>query len=264
MHGGEPDLPGVSGAQADRSPASPLAESRPRSRVRDRAVAVGIAAAAAVTAILATSGGGSTPTAQPSSQAAALVASARRAIASASSVVVAGSIDSGGQVIGLSLDVVNGRGAEGTMTIRGATIEIIVLHDQGYMTTTVAGWKLLAGADGAEAAAVLNGRWVSLPMTAQFSSLFKLANQNELFGRLLASRGTFVRGSATTLNGQHVMSVTNTATGGTLYIATAGQSYPVEVTKSGPDGGTIRFSNENKPVHLAAPPHPISLTGLGG
>ena len=212
-----------------------------------------------MTAILASSGGGGTPNAQQSDHAAALVASARRAIASASSVFVTGSVDSGGQVIGLRLKLVNGQGGEGTITARGASIQLIVVHGRGYMTTTAAGWRRLAGANGAEIGALLNGSWISLPPTGEFSSLFKLTSQNVLFAHLLASHGTFVRGSTTTLDGEHVISVTNTATGGTLYIATTGPPYPVEITKSGPNAGTVRFSNENQPVHLAAPPHSISL-----
>ncbi len=254
--GSESAVPGLSGADGEPPFAPPPAERRSG---RALLVAAGIAAAAAVTAILASSGGGGTPNAQQSDQAAALVASARRAIASASSVLVTGSVDSGGQVIGLRLKLVNGQGGEGTITARGASIQLIVVHRRGYMTTTAAGWRRLAGANGSEIAALFGGSWISLPPTGEFSSLFKLTNQNVLFARLLTSHGIFVKGATTTLNGEQVIGVTNTATSGTLYIATAGPPYPVEITRSGPNAGTIRFSNENLPVRLAAPPHPISL-----
>src|SRR6202034_2678421 len=96
--GGEPDLPGRLGVDAERPLASPAGEGAPRSSERRLGRALlgtaGIVAVAVVTAVLAASGGGGTPAAQQRSQAAAIVASARRAIVSASSVVVSGSIDS--------------------------------------------------------------------------------------------------------------------------------------------------------------------------
>jgi hypothetical protein len=179
-------------------------------------------------------------------------------------VVVSGSIDSDGQMIGLSLALVSGEGAKGTMTVHGVVVQLVVVRGHGYITTTAAGWRRIGGADGAAASALLAGRWLEVPTTGQFSALFKLTNQSDLFGRLLAPHGTFVSGPATTLDGQHVASVTNTNTGGTLYVATSGPPYPVEVTNSGSDRGTLlRISQENKPVRLAPPPNPISLPALG-
>ena len=47
-----------------------------------------------------------------------------------------------------------------------------------------------------------------------------------------------------------------------MYIAATGQPYPIEITKSGSDGGKISFDRWNKTVTLAAPANAIDVAQL--
>jgi hypothetical protein len=59
-----------------------------------------------------------------------------------------------------------------------------------------------------------------------------------------------------------VITITNASHGGTLYVATTGKPYPIQITKSGTSGGKILFDRWNAPVTLVAPKHSIDLSQL--
>jgi hypothetical protein len=59
------------------------------------------------------------------------------------------------------------------------------------------------------------------------------------------------------------VTVRDTTAGGTLYVATTGQPYPLQILKAGHNGGHVRFSDFNRPVSLQPPPHAIRLPGTG-
>ena len=48
----------------------------------------------------------------------------------------------------------------------------------------------------------------------------------------------------------------------TLYVATTGKPFPVELTKNGTDGGTIAFAEWDKPVTLTAPANAVDIEQL--
>jgi hypothetical protein len=45
----------------------------------------------------------------------------------------------------------------------------------------------------------------------------------------------------------------------TIYVATTGKPYVVSITSPGKNGGTLNFTNYNKPVNPTAPPNPITV-----
>jgi hypothetical protein len=55
-----------------------------------------------------------------------------------------------------------------------------------------------------------------------------------------------------------VIAVKDTTNGGTLYVATTGEPYPIEVIKNGSDGGQIAFDSFNQPVRLTPPSDAIA------
>ena len=71
-----------------------------------------------------------------------------------------------------------------------------------------------------------------------------------------------MKGASTTLIGQKVLAVKDTSAGGTLYVATTGPPYPVDVSKGGTGGGRIVFDGWNQPVSITAPASAIDVTQL--
>jgi hypothetical protein len=101
-----------------------------------------------------------------------------------------------------------------------------------------------------------------VPRTREFAALVKLTDVHFLFSRLLRSNGQLTKGGRSTFNGQSVIAVNDSA-GGTLYVATTGEPYPILVSNSGQSGERLTFNRFNETVTLTAPRHAINLAKRG-
>jgi hypothetical protein len=128
-----------------------------------------------------------------------------------------------------------------------------------YIQGSSAFWQHFGGG---AVARLLNGRWLKAPATGQFASIAALTNMQRLLGSILLNHGALSKGSTTTVNGHHVVAVTDKSKGGTLYVATNGPPYPVEIKRGGTGGGQIVFDRFNQPVALTAPPNSVPLSQL--
>ena len=84
----------------------------------------------------------------------------------------------------------------------------------------------------------------------------------KLFNQLLSSHGKLAKGKTTTIHGQQAIAVSDTTNGGTLYVATTGKPYPLEISKTGSSGGQITFDHFNQPVSLTPPANAIDISQL--
>jgi hypothetical protein len=191
-----------------------------------------------------------------------IVAAAKTAADGASSVHVSGSIVSAGSPITLDLELVSGKGGRGQISEGGLSFNLILLDGTAYISGSPAFYSHFGGP---AAAQLLEGKWLKAPSkTGNFSTLGSLTNLSELLDTALTDHGTLAKGPTTTLGGAHVLSITDVAHGGTMYVSTTGKPYPLEITKSGAGGGTISFDRWNAAVTLAAPKDTIDLAQLEG
>jgi hypothetical protein len=186
-----------------------------------------------------------------------IVSSTNQAIKTAKSVHVSGSLVSSGEPITLDLNIVSGKGGSGQMSENGLTFQLVNLNKTVYVKGTPAFWRHFGGS---AAAQLFQGKWLKAPATGNFASFAQLTNLPTLFSRILSSHGTLAKGSPTTVNGQKVIAVKDTTEGGTLYVSTTGQPYPVQISKTGSDGGRLVFDHYNRPVTLTAPSNAIDIT----
>lgn len=213
-----------------------------------------------IAAALAGCGGSGSDNGVASKSPAEIVTAASDAINHASSVHVAGSIVSSGTPVSLDLNLVSGKGGRGQMSESGLIFRVVAVGQTVYIQGTPAFWQHNGGA---AAARVLSGRWLKAPATGQFSSLAQLTNMQQLMTTLLTSHGTLSKAGVTTLRGHQVVAVSDKTRGGTLYIATTGHPYPIEIRKQGSSGGQIAFDRFNQQVSLIAPAHAIDISQLG-
>jgi hypothetical protein len=199
---------------------------------------------------------------EASKSASQILADAVSVAQGASSVRVSGSITDNGQPVSVDLKLVNGKGGSGSMTIQGAPVQIVDVNATLYMNGSDAFWNKVGG--GSAVVALLHGKWLKAPATGNFSSLANLTSIHTLFSQLLDSHGTLTKGSAKTVNGQSVIAITDSAKGGTIYIATTGKPYPVQLAKSGGSGGAVNFSQYGQAVSLSAPANAIDISQLKG
>jgi hypothetical protein len=190
-----------------------------------------------------------------------IIAAAKVLADAASSVHVSGSIVSSGTQITLDLDLVTGKGGRGRLSENGLSFELVQIHGTAYIKGSPAFYTHVAGP---AAAQLLQGRWLKAPASSgNLASLASLTDLRQLLDTTLAGHGTGLRkGAITTVNGQKALAVTDTSTGGTLYVATTGPPYPIEVTKGGTGGGKIVFDRWNQPVSVTAPANAIDITQL--
>jgi hypothetical protein len=188
------------------------------------------------------------------------VAVAKVAADSASSVHVSGSIVSGGSPITVDLELLAGKGGRGRIAENGLSFDLIQVAGTAYIRGSPAFYSHFGGA---AAAQLFQGKWLKAPTSnGSFSTLGSLTNLSQLIDSALASHGTLQKGATTTANGRQVLPILDASHGGTLYVATTGKPYPIQITKSGTSGGKIVFDRWNAPVTLVAPKNAVDLSRL--
>jgi hypothetical protein len=189
-----------------------------------------------------------------------IVAAAKSAADSAKSVHVFGSVAGKSSAVTLDMELVAGEGGHGQLSENGLSFELIVTGGSVYIKGSPA---FYAHVGSPAAAQLLQGKWLKAPTgSGQFASIGSLTDLRRLVDSALANHGTLAKGSTTTVNGQPAIAVNDVSKGGTLYVATTGQPYPIEVTKAGHGGGKVTFDRWNQPVTLNAPANAISLPAL--
>jgi hypothetical protein len=190
----------------------------------------------------------------------AIVAAARAAAARASSAHLSGTIVSEGSPISLDLELLAGKGGRGQISQSGLSFQLIQIEGTLFLDGSPAFYRHIGGS---AAAQLFQGKWLKAPATTgNFASIASLTNLGQLMSSALASKGKLTRAGVATVNGQRAVGVKDAAAGGTLYIATTGKPYPIEVVKDGGRGGKVVFDRWDKPVTLVAPADAIDITKL--
>ncbi len=210
---------------------------------------------------LAGCGGSSSGNGVASKSPADIVAAAKVAADGASTVHVSGSTVTGGAPITLDLSLVAGRGGRGRLSENGLSFELVEIDGTIYISGSSAFYKHFAGP---AAAQLLQGKWLKAPVSnSSFAGLSSLTDLRSLLDAALATGNKTLAAAGTrTINGQAVVGVRDTSQNGTLYVATTGQPYPIEISKSGAGGGRITFEEWNKPVTLTAPANAVDIEQL--
>jgi hypothetical protein len=202
-------------------------------------------------------GGGTKGNGETAKTAGQIVTDAAAAAAQALSVHVA---SSGTSAFTLDLRLVAGSGGKGTITTNGLTFQIVRIGDAAYVKGNATFWRRFGRP---AAAQLLHGRWLKLSAaTGPLSSFTPFTDIGKLFDAVIASHGKLKKGDTTKIGGQPAIGIVDTTKGGTLYIATTGKPYPLEVTQGGK--GRITFGEWDKSVQLHAPPDAIDLSQLAG
>jgi hypothetical protein len=195
--------------------------------------------------------------AQPPQQ---ILAAATHAIDGVRSVQVAGSVMENGIPVRLDLHLSAHHGGEGEVSENGLAFRLISTGKVLYIQGSSAFWTHFGGA---RAAKLFQGKWLKVPNAGQFATLGALATIPGAVSHLLAGHGTLARSGRTTINGRPAVVVADEAQGGTLFVSSTGQPYPLEILKRGQNGGDVKFSDFNQPVRITPPAHAINLPGAG-
>jgi hypothetical protein len=188
-----------------------------------------------------------------------IVSDVSTAVSNLNSVHVSGAVNNAGSRTTIDLSLVNGKGGTGSMSQDGLGFKIVTVGLEVYINGDSNFWTHFGGAS---AAKLLSGKWLKAPATGQFATIATLTDVRKLFNQLLSTHGTLAKGQTTTVRGQKVVAVNDTSKGGTLYVATTGKPYPIEIVKNGTAGGRVDFDRFNQPVPLSAPAGAIDISQL--
>lgn len=218
-----------------------------------------LALALAVATLLAGCGSGaSTENGLTARTPAQIVAAARVAATTAATVHVAGSIVDSGKPISVHMDLFSGKGGQGRIVLEEHSIELAYADKAVYINSDAGFYRRFAGAAAAQR---LQGRWLKGSAHGEaLGALTALTSLPRLLGSALSAHGALTRGADATIEGHKAVAVTDLARGGTLYVASTGTPYPLEILQRG--GGKLVFSKWNQPVSIEPPAHAINIKQL--
>jgi hypothetical protein len=188
-----------------------------------------------------------------------IATAATSAVENAQSVHVSGPIAKQGFPTALDLSLVNGKGAQGSMSAGALSFKVVAVNREIYINGSPSFWRRYANNNIAH---LLTGKWLKAPANGQFAGLAVLADMHSLFDQLLTHHGTLAKDQQTTVRGQKVIGLRDTTHGGTMFVATTGKPYPIQVIKRGSQGGELDFDRYNQPVSLKAPASAIDISQL--
>ncbi len=228
------------------------------------------AAAAACLAVAGCGGGSSSSTSSaPANPLATLtakqiVAKSVADLRAAKSFTMVGSVTESGQTESLNLGYLNGKGCAGTVTEgTQGSVAIVVIGTTAWIKPDNKFFQSTAGSQASAAIALLNGRYLKgTTSNANVKSLTSVCDVTSLTSAFTAT-GTLVKGKVTTLNGQQVITVTDSAKGGTLYATNTATPQLVQIVNTkgtGGDTGQIKF-NVGAKVTLTPPPASQTVDG---
>jgi hypothetical protein len=189
-----------------------------------------------------------------------ILAAAQAASDSAKSVHVTGSIEGADAHESFDIYIAAGKGTRGSVTARGATFELVEAGGTVYMKGDAAFYERIGGT---RAARRLDGKWLKAPASdPKLGPVLRLTDLHSLISVSLAGHGTLTAAGSRVLAGVAVVGVNDAAKGETVYVATRGRPYPVQISKTGLGGGTITLDRWDAPVALAPPPRAIDISTL--
>ena len=204
------------------------------------------------TATTTPSGGTSASASQPQGNGLAdkspdeILEAAAAAAKAQSSVHVAGSITQGSETISMDLRLDKSAGGTGTLTVEGATFEIIATPDAAYVRADAATWEKQFGAGAAE---LLGDKWIKATKGDGLEELASLADYSGFMSQILDNPASLSKTATTTVDGVEVVGLKDKS--GTLYVATQGEPLPVAL--DGGKNGSVAFTDWGAKVVIEEP-----------
>jgi hypothetical protein len=191
-----------------------------------------------------------------------IIAQMKEAVSTAKSVHITGSGTTGGTKLSLDLQLQKGTGGSGHIEINGYGFDIVRIGDKLYFK---ADEKALDHFAGSVAAKLLAGRWFEVPAgSSGFGSFTPFTDLQKLMNQILTASGRVEKGDETKVDGQPAIALTDAKNGGTLYVATTGPAYPLELKPGKNKSGKISFTDWDQPTTLTAPKNALDYAKLTG
>ncbi|HTZ65547.1 MAG TPA: hypothetical protein VMB51_15695 [Solirubrobacteraceae bacterium] len=195
-----------------------------------------------------------------SKSAAQIIAASIAAAKGAQSVRVNSETSEQAVTIGYELQFAR-NGAQGRFKLPGLSYDVVRVGDRVYVKGNRALYEHL----GKAAAKLPAGTWIVAPASGgQLSQLAQLVDQTDEFDRIEANAASPTKGPTTTVDGQPAIELKLARKLGTtsLYVATTGKPYPIEIARQGGQAGDTTFSGWNRQASVDPPAGAVQLGQL--
>jgi hypothetical protein len=171
-------------------------------------------------------------------EATAILDKAKAALKAAKSFHVKGAMSDEGDLTEFDLKVA-GADVAGSMKFGEAKVELLAVGGERFMRPNAAFWNMIdsSGKTAKTIAKVAGDKWIKPAAgDTSLSSFFSAADVDQL----LTSDGTLSKGEAKTVDGTPAIGLIDSTDAKTvLYIATAGEPYPIKMERPAPEGLTF-------------------------
>jgi hypothetical protein len=190
-----------------------------------------------------------------------IIADVKSAVSSANSVHITGAGDTNGRPLSFDLHLTR-NGGVGHIQLGGLGFDIARIGPKLYFKGDK---QFVSHYAGPAAAELIAGKWFYVrPSVTGFESFKPLTDMVAFTNQILSSHGKLEKGATRTIGGQETVEVKDTSGGGSLFIATTGSAYPIQLEAGNGNTGSLTFTDWNKAVALAAPQDPIDYGKLIG
>ncbi|MGH9297916.1 MAG: hypothetical protein ACRDZP_08080 [Acidimicrobiales bacterium] len=190
----------------------------------------------------------------------AIVNSAANAISKASSVHLDASGSSNGQKLGINMELFKSGDIDGTLSIAGHSFQIVIANGGAYLKADLSFWESSASVPPALAKKLAN-KWVKAPSASNLG--VNSFSMKSLATSLRHPGGGLSKGGIKTIDGESAISIK--AKGhGTLWVASSGTPYPVEIDSFGSAPGKASLTRWNLGTLPTVPKGALNLAGLAG
>jgi hypothetical protein len=186
------------------------------------------------------------------------------AFSSATSVHLTGTMVDAGDKITMDLHLGHGEG-EGTIRgpFNGKSVPISLIGTKGrfYMKSR----ELWTAVGGATAGDLIGDRWVLVPKKGakEFKEFKDMLDSRGFARSVLKPDGSLTKGGTTVVDGKPAIELKSD--GGSLYVATTGNPYPLKIVPSDPaEKEGLRFLDYDAPLQVEPPARPLDIGKLGG
>ncbi len=224
-----------------------------------------VVAATAAAALLAGACGADDPAAAPTPAAngvadkapADILRAADDAFRAAGSVRVKGNGTSDGSTFALDMRIKGAGGGKGTITVAHNLVELLRIGKDAYLKADADFWKQQT--DNPAAAELLKGKYLKASGDEpQLQSVLLFTDAGTFADKLMKADGAVTKGEQRTVAGVETVGITFTSRKDkvTLYVATTGKPYPMQLSSMGDASETsvLDFTEYDKPLELTAPP----------
>jgi hypothetical protein len=177
----------------------------------------------------------------------------------ATSVHIVGSVLNAGKPLKLDLNLANGTGGAGTVTVNGLTFDMIRIGTKAYFKGGPAFWSHFGGTG---LGTQLNGRWIEASATTgDLAAFTPLTDLKELFTSVFGTHGPLEKAiNQLRINGVPAIVLIDSGSNNTLFVAADGPPYPLKLAEK--DGHAVTFDRWNQSVSLEAPKNAVELDKL--